>query len=196
MTIAENYRKEQSDWKKQLERRKAHGVTRLSKRDKIDIIKAYEINLEPMMSIALKFHVTRNAIWKMLKKAGIDTSKRKIQVSCKVCGTVLNRQKSKIRNNKNHFCNMACYQAFLDAGASHLTPAEQRRGSRMARKIVQRYFNLQPENIVHHKDHFSLNNQLWNLCVFKTQGDHIRHHRGFEVETIWDGSDNVIHHVR
>lgn len=188
MTNAKDYYKERKNYKKQQAWHKEHGYKALTKQDKIDIIQAYTIDLEPIMSIAIRYHKSRHAIWKMLKKAGVDTSKQKVPVSCETCGSVLNRQKSQIRKNKNHFCNMICYQAFLEAGASHLTPAEQRKGSRIARKIVAKYFKLQPDNIVHHEDRFSLNNQPWNLRVFKTQGDHIRYHRGFDVEPIWDGS--------
>lgn len=174
---------------------------RLTPQDRLDIIKAYEVDLEPMMSIATKYGKSRVAIWKMLKRAGIDTSKHKIAVSCTTCGATIYRVKSLLRNRNNCFCDMNCYQSFLEAGTSHLTPTEQRRGNRRAKAIVKQYFDLQPEHIVHHEDQFPLNNQLWNLRVFANQGDHIRYHhrmRDLEynkdssimiVEPIWNGAE-------
>ena len=180
-----------------------YSTTRLTTQDRLDIIDAYEIDLEPMMSIATRYGKARVTIWQMLKKSGIDTTKHKLEVSCATCGAVIKRVKSLLRNRKNHFCNMTCYQSFLTAGASHLTDNERRKGGRRARAIVSQYFDLQPGHVVHHEDGFPLNNQLWNLRVFATNGDHIRYHhqaRDFynktiteptpviNIEPIWDGA--------
>lgn len=186
MATAQDYYDAQANWKEKQKYHNTHGFPRLQPQDKIAIVKAYK-NLEPMMSIAIRYHKSRTTIYKVLKKAGADTSKHKISVSCSTCGNIIYRDKSRIRKIKNHFCNMICYQAFLDA--SHLTPTEQRRGNKRSRKIVSQYFNLLPNYIVHHDDKNALNNQVWNLRVFKTQGDHIRHHRGFDVEPIWNGAN-------
>ena len=172
---------------------------RTSPQDRLDMIKAYEEDLEPIMSIATRYNKSRQNIWKLLKKAGVDTSKHKIAVSCTTCGAVIHRVKSQLRNKHNVFCDMNCYQSFMDAGATHST--ERRRGNRRARILVAQYFDLQPGHIVHHEDKFPLNNQLWNLRVFATHGDHIRYHhrmRDLEcnknssimiVEPIWNGAD-------
>ena len=177
--------------------------TRLTPQDKLGIIDAYKINLEPMVSIANRYKKSFQAIWKMLKKEGVDTTKNKIEVSCATCGKVLKRHKYRLRTNKNHFCDMTCYQSFLTAGASHFTSNERRKGGKRARAIVSQHFNLQPGHVVHHEDGFPLNNQLWNLRVFATNGDHIRYHHQardiynkttttpapvIDIEPIWDGS--------
>lgn len=184
---------------KKLRWKRSLTFKKLTEQDKLDIIKAYSEDLEPIMSLALKYNKTRQAIWKMLKKAGIDTCKSKIAVSCTTCGAIIHRPKCQIRNRHNVFCDTNCYYSFLAAGSAHITETEQRRGNRRARVIVKQYFDLQPEHIVHHEDRFALNNQLWNLKVFATQGDHIRYHhrlRDLEhhnlstiiVEPIWDGT--------
>lgn len=174
-------------------------TARLTAQDKMDIIKAYEIDLEPMMSIATRYGKSRSAIRNMLKKAGVNTSKRKIAVSCATCGATIHRPKCQIRNRHNNFCSYNCYYSFLEAGSVHLTATEQRRGNKRARVIVENLFDLQPEHVVHHEDQFQLNNQKWNLRVFASQGDHIRYHHKqrdiaaggssrIVIEPIWDGS--------
>lgn len=192
---AEEYRKN---------RTRAAAREPLTAQDKLDIIEAYEIGLEPMISIANRYDRSKSAIWKMLKKSGVDTSKHKIAVSCATCGVITYKVKSLIRNRKNCFCDMTCYQSFLTAGASHLTSNERRKGGKRARAVVKQYFDLQPGHVVHHEDGFPLNNQLWNLRVFATNGDHIRYHhqlRDFynktiteptpviDIEPIWSGAD-------
>jgi len=189
------------EYKKLRRTRPAKKFRKLSGQDRLDIIKAYSEGLEPMTSLAIKYSKSRQGIWKLLKSAGIDTVKKGVAVSCTTCKAVLHRPKSQLRNRKNHFCNMNCYQAFLNAGASHLTSTENRKGGRRARAIVKQYFDLQPGHIVHHEDKFSLNNQLWNLRVFANQGDHIRYHHGLRdleynkdssiiiVEPIWNGAN-------
>jgi hypothetical protein len=42
--------------------------------------------------------------------------------------------------------------------------------------------------VVHHINRNTLDNSLSNLMVFRNSGDHIRFHRGFDVEPLWDGS--------
>ncbi len=188
------------EYRKRRNARVVKKFRKLTRQDKLDIIEAYSEGLESAMSIAVRYDKTRQGIWKLLKKAGIDTAKKGIAVSCTTCKAIIHKPKSQLRNRKNHFCNMACYQSYLNAGASHLTSIENRKGSRRARAIVKQHFDLQPGHIVHHEDKFSLNNQLWNLRVFANQGDHIRYHhqvRDLEhndsstiiVEPIWNGAE-------
>lgn len=59
-----------------------------------------------------------------------------------------------------------------------------------AREIVDSIFDLQPHNVVHHKDGDYENNQITNLAVFETQGDHAKFHRNkhkVKPLPIWDG---------
>lgn len=160
---------------------------KLTPKDKVDIIRAYTEQLTPMVSLAIKYGTSRQAIHKMLKKAGVNTTKGKITVSCSTCGKEFERHKCQIRKQLNHFCCNECYFAFLEAGNGN-PYIQSRQGQRMGRKKVSELFDLQPKHIVHHEDRNTLNNMINNLKVFRNQGDHIRYHRGFTIESIWDGT--------
>ena len=97
-----------------------------------------------MINLANEYHITRQGVFKILKRYGIDTSKRKLDVSCKVCCKVFGRTKGRIRKQLNHFCNQECYSAFIEAG--------------------NRLGKYKP-----------------------SQGDHVRHRRGFDVAPLWSG---------
>lgn len=161
-------------------------MAKLTNKDKGNIIEAYQ-NLETMISLADKYGVTRQAIYKLLKRSGIDTRKRRIRVSCSSCGNILLRTKARVRRQNAHFCNYECYHAYLEAGNGN-PYIHNRYGQKIGRKIVSHFFDLEDGMIVHHEDRNTLNNLPHNLKVFAYQGDHIRHHRGFEVTPLWDGS--------
>ena len=156
---------------------------------RVDIIEAYETKLETMINLAKRYGVTRQAVYKILKRAGIDTTKRKLVISCSTCDKEFERHKGRIRKQKFHFCSPECYHAFLDAGGK-LPYVASRHGQRLARNKVSEYFELKENNVVHHEDRNCLNNTLENLKVFRNQGDHVRYHRwGSDyVEPIWDGA--------
>jgi hypothetical protein len=156
----------------------------LNQSQRVDIINAYQQNLEPMATIASRYSVTRQTVYKVLKQAGVDTSTTQVPVSCTVCGKTIYRTKSRIRKQLHHFCNEQCYHAWLRAGSQYV---QNRHGQRIARTIVSDHFALQPGHVVHHENKNNLDNRLTNLRVFATQGDHIRYHRGFDVTPIWDG---------
>jgi len=160
---------------------------RLTIKAQVDIIEEYTEQLTPMIELAKRHGLTRQGVWKILKRAGIDTTNRKLPVSCAVCGAVIERHKCRIRKQLNHFCSEACYHAFLEAGNGH-PYKPNRHGSRIGRMKVSKYFELKPGYIVHHENRSQFDNRLANLRVFATQGDHLRYHRGFDVEPIWDGS--------
>ena len=164
----------------------------LSKKDKVDIIKGYK-EFVPMIELAEKYGVTRQGIYKIIKKAGISTAKGLIEVSCDTCSKVIKRTKSQIRKQKHHFCCNDCYYAFLEAG-NGFPYIENRQGQRIARSIVSKYFKLELGYIVHHENRNTLYNRIPNLRVFRTQGDHVRYHRGLDIEPIWDGRDVPISH--
>ena len=139
-----------------------------------DIIEAYTIDLWPLSEISEVLHVSKSAVWKILKKHGIDTSKHKITVSCTTCGKTIERTRKRVRKQLNHFCDSDCYDAFLDAGKTSYTSSGN--SSRVARAIVSQWFDLEPGSVVHHEDRNRFNNMKSNLKVFANQGDHIRYH--------------------
>jgi len=160
----------------------------IDKEDKVYLIDEYTNKLTPIKRLADEFNVTRQAIYKIFKQEGVDTSKRKIMISCDACGDSFPRHRCLIRNQRHHFCSTKCYTAYLNAGKS--PSISNRQGQRVARKKVSLYHHFKEHEVVHHKDRNQLNNMLYNLEVYANQGDHIRHHRGLkEIKPVWRGSD-------
>lgn len=164
----------------------------LSPKQRVDIINDYLNNLTPMIFLAKQYNVTRQAVWKIIKQAGIDAGEQgTLWITCDACGNEFKRLRHKIRKQKNHFCSLECYYAFLEAGRNGGAYVNNRQGQRIARAKVSEYFDLQPRHVVHHIDRNTLNNDPHNLMVFRNQGDHVRYHRlGADyVQPIWDGRD-------
>ena len=162
----------------------------LSKEQQVYIVDAFENLLIPAGQLAERFGITRQGIYKLLKRHGVDTTKHKLQVSCSYCEKSILRHKSRIRDRKHHFCDDECYFAFLAVGnGKPYIPS--RSGQKIGRTIVEKYHKLQPCEIVHHEDRNNHNNSPENLKVFRNQGDHVRWHRlGPDyVSPIWSGSD-------
>ena len=154
----------------------------LTEQQKADVIKRYN-NYERVTEIANSYNVSRQAIIKLLRKSGVDTSKHRIQAECKTCGGQLLRNRRKLATTNSLFCCRECYYSFLH----RLNFKPSRNGCREAVKIVAQYFCLRPDNVVHHVDGDQSNNELSNLMVFENPKDHLRHHRGFEIKPIWRG---------
>ena len=81
---------------------------RLTIKQKVDIINAYNDELVPMITLAERYGISRQAVYKILKKSGSDTTKGTMLVSCSACGKEIERPKCKIRKQANHFCNNEC----------------------------------------------------------------------------------------
>lgn len=165
---------------------------RLTPKDLVNVIEAYTVSLEPMTAIAARYNVTRQCIHRALKRSNIDTSGRKIAVSCSACGKVIKRHKSEIRNKRHLFCSIDCYYAFLGAHQTR-TYQQSLEGQQRARDVVSGYFDLQPLHVVHHENGNNWHNEPDNLKVFATQGDHIRYHLwaasdSVDILPLWDGS--------
>ena len=154
--------------------------------DKIKV--SYENDLTPMIEIAKWFNVSRQAIHKVLKNHGVDTSKRKFPVKCHWCEKEFERTKGRIRSQKYHFCSVSCYYCYLDKIGINYKPS--RYGQRMGRTKVSEHFKLEPGMVVHHEDGNNMNNEIDNLKVFANNGDHVRYHRWVnKAEPIWSGSE-------
>jgi hypothetical protein len=155
----------------------------LSSEDRAEVIRLYTEELIPMVEIAKRYCVSRQAIYKLIRRAGIDIlAASKINTVCRHCGCPVTKARCQFRNTNSVFCSRQCYYSWLRSGNAYI---EDRTGSRQSRKIVAAVFNLQPGNIVHHIDGNQANNNLDNLIVFKNQGDHVRHHRGITVPILW-----------
>ena len=159
-------------------------------RDSI-IADRYTRGLERMQDIARDYGITRQAVWYALRRTGVKTPKKSsMQVSCAMCGAVLERTRKKVRVQRQHFCDQVCYTEWLERGkglGQDSRYVASRLGQRHARAIVEEYIELKPGYLVHHEDRNAKNNELDNLRVFACTGDHLRHHRGFIVPIVWDG---------
>jgi hypothetical protein len=166
----------------------------LTEQDKEAIIKAYSVDLVPMIKLAEDYGVSRMAIHKMLNKRGVNTKKgagggTRVQAKCTQCGKLHERTRSNFRGKNLLFCGHECYYTWLKNGGKEGTEfIAHRHSSRLARELVREVFALQPQHIVHHKDRDERNNKLSNLAVFASAGDHMKHHRGVKVEYLWDGA--------
>ena len=164
---------------------------KVTDKERVDIVEAYTVGLERMIDLATKYAMTRQGIYKILKKAGVNTSKgpggaTQITYSCTVCGKEATMGRAYFRKRKHVFCGQECYFAWLKHGNGNPL-IMHRNSSRIARSIVGKLYNLRPGHIVHHEDRNQFNNEPKNLKVFANQGDHVRHHRGFEVPILWEG---------
>ncbi len=149
--------------------------------------------LTPMIALAGKYEVSRQAIHEVLKVAGIDTSKgRRVKRSCAWCGEPVYRVKSQVRGRKRVFCfGKDCYFDWMRAGGNH---RDDSYGRRVGREVVGQYFELNDGMIAHHDDGNNLNNRVENLKVFRDHSEHMKYHfqvhSGVEitVPVLWDGS--------
>lgn len=162
---------------------------RLTDKEMVDIVDAYINRLVPMITLAKQYAITRQSVYKVLQKAGIDTGKAAtiLSVSCTCCGKVFPKRRCQVRRSKHVFCCNECYYAWLQHGNGNPL-IMHRDAQRTARKVVAFYHTLLPGEITHHEDRNQFNNDPFNLKVFASQGDHVRYHRGFVVPIIWEGS--------
>ncbi len=167
-------------------------MKRLTTKQQVDIVNRFTEQLDTCVSIAKDHNMTRQGVYKLLHRHGVDPSEyERLDCSCTVCNTAISRTRARVRKQLNHFCSVECYHAFLDAGRAGSPLIMDRNSSRIARGVVSKHFELSDGNIVHHEDRNQFNNDISNLRVFACQGDHIRHHRGFDVTPIFDGSKYV-----
>lgn len=157
---------------------------RLTDREKVDIVHAYDVEMARAQDLAIKYGVSRQGIYKVLGRAGVDTSKHQVPVSCTTCGAITHRTRGRMRRNNHHFCSTDCWLAWMQAGPPYIA---HRQSGRIARTIVSQHFALKDSHVVHHEDRNQYNNRLDNLRVFACNGDHTRYHRGSNIEPIWDG---------
>lgn len=151
----------------------------LTRKEKDSIVELFKA-LSPVSELAKEYGVSRQAIYKILKKNKVDAiSLGIILVQCATCGADLSRHRYRVRKQKNHFCDYDCFASFLKA---YIGPQA------IPRLKVSEHFDLQPEHIIHFKDNNPINTMIYNLAVFKNQQDHIRFHHGMDdVEILWEG---------
>ena len=158
---------------------------------KDEIIRAFTQDLEPVIGLAATWGLSRQAVYKILKQAEVNTAKGKVKVSCSACGGEVLRPKSKLRDRKHIFCNHACHNAYRSAVREISTSRAM--WHRVARRKIQvRYPKLKKSHVVHFIDGKVYNCMETNLMVFKNLGDHARWHRSginSGVEVLWRGDE-------
>ena len=154
----------------------------LSDKQRGEIVSKY-LQDQTVISLAEEYCISRQGVYKILWQSGVDIkSAGRKKVACACCGHLVSRNRRAICNAVRQFCSRECYYAWIKA--QNPCPKYSRNGSRIARKVVAAAFDLQSNHIVHHKDGNQCNNALNNLVVFASQSDHIKHHRGVEVQPI------------
>ena len=149
-----------------------------------DVVVRYTKLHQTMEEIGQHYGVTRQAILKHLRKAGVSSQEgERVNVECSMCGKEFSVTRKRWKQTEKYHCSNDCY--ILRRSSPEYMPWRQ--GTRLARALVSQYFPLRPEHIVHHEDKNQRHNQLENLRVFANQSDHLKYHHGRAVEPIWDG---------
>ena len=133
--------------------------------------------------------LTRQGIYYALRRQKVSLSRARrdrvwIDRRCAECGKAI-RVRSR-GAGKRSFCGQSCYMKTR----SNPSYKQDRGGQKRARRIVSRYWQLDPGQVVHHVDGDPSHNSLSNLWVFASQGEHMSwHHMGEEGEArpIWRG---------
>jgi len=172
----------------------------LTPQQEAEIVKAYTIDLVRMQELAEKHGRSRQGIWKVLRRNGVNPADYAyIKMKCLNCGKHFERRRCKVRNagklahKKRNFCSVKCYYSYInrEQGGEYKS---SRQGNRIANKVVRDYIlenNIPPPYgyIVHHVDRNCHNNDITNLMTFKDHSDHMKYHRGiWNVVPVFDGS--------
>ena len=127
-----------------------------------------------MDEVAEKFGVTRQTIWSICKKNGIDPY-RPIKRICEYCEGEFETTRALIRKGHGLYCNDKCYHNHRNEVGDY---QPWRQGQRLARKAIEDWLGEPlPEGfIVHHEDGNHKNWDTSNLFVFPSQSEHIKYH--------------------
>ncbi len=135
--------------------------------------------------LAQELGVTRQAIWRRLKREGIDISDRYWFVTdCGFCGKQFRKRRKLFVIGSKSYCSINCYAAVRENPKYN----QWRQGQRIARAIVSQHIKLEDDWVIDHRDGNNHNNNLDNLRIYASQSDHMKMHHGrSEVEPVWDG---------
>jgi hypothetical protein len=164
---------------------------KLTREEQKAIIERYSIKLERMEDIAKTYGKTRECIWKMLVRKGVDTSKaQRIKRQCRVCGIDIYRRRGRARETEYSYCSADCYHTYLETLGEDYKPNSYY--ARKSREEVAKHFvDYDPKkgHTTHHVDKDVSHWHLKNLEVYASQGDHLKMHRGQDIKPIWRGID-------
>ena len=152
-----------------------------------DVVALYTIQHFTMEEIGKLAGVTRQSIRMVLIKKRISPQQGEwVTFNCDFCGKESKKTRGYWRKRIHNYCSNECYYASIENPGYY----QSRQGQRIARAIVNQYFRLEPEHIVHHKDGDTRHNDLINLAVYASHSDHLKatHHHNGNVKPIWDGA--------
>jgi HNH endonuclease len=148
-------------------------------------IKAQYIKHVRIGDIASRYGMTRQAVFKILRKLGIDTSCRQGLVRpCGACGEPVWCRRAKTRQ-QNVFCDSTCYHLWHKL---NYTGIVSRYNGRRAREIVSCLTTIPTGAVVHHANGDPRDNRTCNLMLLASSRDHVRIHKGFKVKPVWIGA--------
>ena len=79
-----------------------------------ELSRKYLVEHQTMQQIASGLGVTRQAIWYLVRKYGIDVSKaERFDVVCDVCGKTHSETRKRFIRSIKHFCCKECYKVYL-----------------------------------------------------------------------------------
>lgn len=153
-------------------------------------IEAYE-TYTPINEIAKWLGVSRQGLYKALKKYGVKQRKSKFKVKCDGCGEEFERFYSQLKLKIKNYCSGQCY--YKTVGNEDYM--QNRNGCRIAKKVILGCeFHVMAPMVIHHEDGNNLNNEPYNLKVFKDHSEHMRWHRAGGPESgvvpFWEGLES------
>jgi len=161
-----------------------------------EIVKAFEVGLSRVADLAKEYGITRQGLYKLLKRNGVDTTKSGSnvwhEVTCRFCGATIKRRRGLLRRQDKHYCNKDCYYHHLSEISIGVNI--NRAGMYKGREVVGLFYEFKGKEVVHHIDGNDSNNKLINLAVFRCNGDHLLFHRGYTVLPIWTGAQHMRDH--
>lgn len=147
-----------------------------------DLVVLYTVKHLTMQEIADRIGMSKTAICKRFKKFGVRSNDGEwVRLLCDFCGKETRIRRCQWKKSIHHYCSAPCYYADIENHGYY----PWRQGQRLARAIVNQYYRLDTDMVVHHKDGDNRNNDRSNLAVFKNQGEHMAYHRGKKIEPLF-----------
>lgn len=136
------------------------------------------------------FKVTRQCIYKAVKRFGIDTANgERFMVKCDYCDKEYSLTRGRYNAQRAHYCSEECYYGHK---ASILPKrAYNRQAKRIARAVMEHHLRrpLVKDETIHHIDGDEFNNSVENLMLFCNQSEHLRYHHQLRFATLDKGGE-------
>jgi hypothetical protein len=151
--------------------------------NKEDLERKYLVEHLTMAQIGSELGKTRQAIWYLIRKYGIDVSKaERFDVRCDICSKVFSLTRKRFTKSIKHFCSRGCYKKYLHNPDYIGWRNGQRIGRYTLESSLQR--RLRPGEVVHHIDGNDMNNELGNLMLFSSPSEHLAFHHKLRRERL------------